>query len=255
LLGAVTSFAAGRWAFAAAAIAIAVLFKGYPLALGLLLALVEPRRFTPRLAVAVGIGLALPFLFQDKSYIAAEYRALFARLGAEDRSTGDISRSYRDLQLLLRAFGLPISLTAYRVVEVIAGAACAVVVFRLRRQRDSRAAIWACAALGLCWMTLFGPTTESSTYVLVAPILAQAMIDARQRTPAQRRIAYASYAVFTLSMMGAWLPQAWNGRIQALGVQPAAACLLFGYMLWECAFERKRAADSTPAARALADAA
>lgn len=255
LLGAVTSFAAGRWTFAAGALAIAVLFKGYPLALGLLLAVVEPRRFMPRLLVAVGIGLTLPFLFQDADYIARQYQALFTRLGAEDRSTGDISRGYRDLQLLLRNLGLPISLVAYRVVEVIAGVACAALVIRMRRCNDSRSVVWACGALGLCWMTLFGPSTESSTYVLVAPILAQAVIDGRERAAGQRGLAYASYSVFTLSMMAAWLPPVWNGRIQALGVQPAAACLLFAYALRECAHQMKRAAGSFPAARALADAA
>jgi hypothetical protein len=255
LLGAATSFAAGRWAFAAAAISVASLFKGYPLALGLLLVLVEPRRFAPRLLVAVGVGLALPFLFQDAGYIAGQYRALFARLGTENRSLGDISRGYRDAQLLLRNIGLPISLEAYRIVEVIAGASCAAVVIRMRTAGNSRPAVWACPALGLCWMTLFGPSTESSTYVLVAPILAQAVINAREQPPGRRWLAYTSYAVFTLSMMGAWLPPAWNGRIQALGVQPAAAGLLFACVLLECNYQRKRASGVIPEARAFADAA
>jgi hypothetical protein len=255
LLGAVSSFAARRWTLAAAAVTIAVLFKGYPLALGLLLVLVEPRRFTPPLVAAVGIGLALPFLFHDTDYIANQYQALFARVGAEDRSQGDIARSYRDMQLLLRSLGWPISLAAYRVVEVLAGAACAMIVIRLGKSGNIRTAVWACGALGLCWMTLFGPTTESSTYVLVAPILAQAIIDARERPAGQRRLAYGSYVVFTLAMTGAWLPPAWNGRMQALGVQPAAACLLTACVLCECAYQRKRAAGSIPSARELADAA
>jgi hypothetical protein len=255
LLGAATSFAAGRWAFAAAAISVAVLFKGYPLALGLLFVLVEPRRFAPWLLVSLGVGLAVPFLFQDAGYIAEQYRALFARLGTENRSLGDISRGYRDAQLLLRNIGLPMSLGVYRIIEVLAGASCAAVVMRMRTTGHSRPAVWACAALGLCWMTLFGPSTESSTYVLVAPILAQTVIDARQRPLGQRRLAYASYAVFTLSMMGAWLPPAWNGRIQALGVQPGAASLLFGCVLLECVHQKKRASGVIPEARAFADAA
>src|SRR5207245_4655614 len=126
---------------------------------------------------------------------------LCARLGAEDRSTGDISRSYRDLQLLLRSLGLPISLTAYRIVEVIAAGTCAAAVIRMRKTGNPQSAVWACGALGLGWMTLFGPTTESSTYVLVAPILAQAVVDASDRGRGQRRLAYARYAVFTLSIL------------------------------------------------------
>src|SRR5439155_11348230 len=161
LLGAVTSFAAGRWAIAAAAVSLAVLFKGYPLALGLLLVLVEPRRFTPRLVAGVGIGLALPFVLHDADYIARQYQALFARIGGEDRSAGDLSRSYRDMQLLLRGFGLPMRPVPYRIMEILAGGACAAVVIAMKSRGVSRQKLaWACGTLALCWMTLFGPTTE-----------------------------------------------------------------------------------------------
>src|SRR5205823_713455 len=65
LLATVVAFDRGRWTLAATAMSAAVLFKVYPLALGLLLCLLEPRRFAPRLALTLLLGAALPYLFQQ----------------------------------------------------------------------------------------------------------------------------------------------------------------------------------------------
>src|SRR5205823_4129520 len=70
------------------------------------------------------------------------------------------------------------SLGTYRAMEIVAGLACAAVVLAGRRRGwDQRQSADACLALGLIWMTLCGPATESSTYVLLAPVLARAVFE------------------------------------------------------------------------------
>src|SRR5262249_4237528 len=62
--------AAGRrWNRAAGWIALATLIKGYPLALALLLSALYPRRFAPRFAAALSLGLMLPFAVQRPDYV------------------------------------------------------------------------------------------------------------------------------------------------------------------------------------------
>src|SRR5262249_29704613 len=69
LLAAVAGAAGERWTLAAACVALAGALKVYPLALGLLLAAVYPRRFAPRFLLALGVAAALPFLFQHPHYV------------------------------------------------------------------------------------------------------------------------------------------------------------------------------------------
>jgi hypothetical protein len=83
-------------------------------------------------------------------------------------------------------------------------------------------------------MTLFGPATESCTYVLIAPILAAAVIEARDRASVHRSLAFGSYTAFTLSMAAAWLPRAVNFAVQSSGLQPAAAALLTAAVVLDC---------------------
>src|SRR5204863_5778587 len=103
LLAAVAGVAERRWNLAAVCVTAAVLFKGYPLAIGLLLAAVYPRRFAPRLAVALALGALLPFLLQRPEYVAAEYGSWLRLLGADDRMDAPASHAYRDLWALCRA--------------------------------------------------------------------------------------------------------------------------------------------------------
>jgi hypothetical protein len=234
LLGATAAFVRERWTAAAAGLTAAALLKGYPLALGLLLGLVEPRRFAGRLAACVAVGLALPFVCQRPDYAAAQYAGFLDHLRHDDRTQMAIASGYRDFQMLLRAWGFPLALSAYRLVEVAGGAACAALVLYVRRRSGRTEAIRASGSLGLCWMTLFGPATESCTYVLIAPILAAAVIEARDRASVHRSLAFGSYTAFTLSMAAAWLPRAVNFAVQSSGLQPAAAALLTAAVVLDC---------------------
>jgi hypothetical protein len=82
-------------------------------------------------------------------------------------------------------------------------------------------------------MTLFGPATESCTYLLIIPILGWAMLEAAGETP--RPCAWAwlagSYALLLVAQAACWFPGGRN--VQAMGLQPLAALALLIYLLIE----------------------
>jgi hypothetical protein len=234
LLIAATAFRRDRLMLAAAALSAAIVFKVYPMALGLLFCLLEPRRFAPRLALAIVVGLALPYLFQRPEYVTHQYAGLVNVLQHDDRTERPIHAGYRDLHMLLRRAGWQTSLPTYRAMEVAAGLACAAVVLAgVRRGWDRPQAVDACLALGSIWMTLFGPATESSTYVLLAPVLGRAVLEVAERPRPQRLIVYASFGLFTLGAVIVWFPQWIAYAVQTSGVQPVAALLLLAHVVIE----------------------
>jgi hypothetical protein len=83
--------------------------------------------------------------------------------------------------------------------------------------------------LGLagCWMVLCGPATESCTYILVAPTLAWAVLDATLdgRPLWSRLIPWASFVLFVFSQTISWFPE--DVRMYFLCVLPLA-----GIVLW-----------------------
>jgi hypothetical protein len=234
LLVATVALGRGWWTAAAAAVTVAVLFKGYPIVLGMLFCLVEPRRFTPRVAVMILAGFALPYLLQKPEYVGAQYSAFVERLQGDDRTAFPLYAGYRDLHMLLRLTGWNASLNAYRALEMILGIACAAVILAGRwRGWSCSTAVNACFALGACWMTLCGPATESSTYVLLAPVLAQAVVEVRGRPWPKRLLAETSFALFLVSAIVVWFPYQIAHPVQATGIQPLAALLLTVHVLTE----------------------
>jgi hypothetical protein len=88
-------------------------------------------------------------------------------------------------------------------------------------------------ALGTCWMLLCGPATESATYVLLAPTLAWAVLDActRPRPAWVRGGLLGCYGALLLAAAAAWFPV--GNQVHTLGVQPLAALVLFLILLVE----------------------
>ncbi|HWG41682.1 MAG TPA: glycosyltransferase family 87 protein, partial [Gemmataceae bacterium] len=85
LLAALAAAERERWTLAAGLIALATALKIYPLAIGLLLAATYPRRFTPRLLLALALALVLPFAFQHSDYVRSQYALWLDRLGRDQR--------------------------------------------------------------------------------------------------------------------------------------------------------------------------
>ena len=175
----VAAVQSGRWNLAAVCLAAASLLKIYPVSLALLLIAIYPWRLGPRFAIALAVGAALPFLAQSTDYVLSEYRTWFSIMVEDDRF-GTGCTLYRDLAQLLYLAHVPITRAQYLIIEVAAGAAAAAVclIARWRLGWSAERVVPLAYALGTFWMLLCGPTTESSTYILVAPLAAWLVLDA-----------------------------------------------------------------------------
>jgi hypothetical protein len=232
LLAGAAAAATERWNLAAVAVAVACLFKLYPLAVALLLIAVYPRRFTVRFVLAMAAGLALPYLFQHPAYVTRQYANWLQLLRLDDRSNWQLDIAYRDLWLLIRVYHIPISLKGYLAIQ-LGTAACAALLCLAGRLAgwSPRKLLTALLNLGVCWMILCGPATESSTYILFAPVLAWAVLDAhlRSRGVGARTVALTAFGLCLVNDMASWFP--FVKTLHAWGPKPMAALLIFSYVL------------------------
>jgi hypothetical protein len=232
MLIAVSGVRQSRWNLASACLALACLFKAYPLALGLLLVAYHPRRLALRFGVALAAGLALPFLLQGPGYVLDQYRGWIGHLGANDRHLLLPHLWYRDLRLLGTVTGVDISYQHYQVIQLLAGGGMAL--FCLSGIRGAWSPRWSLSlVLGLscCWMTVLGPATESATYILLAPVAAWLLVERRAaaRFPGLRAVAGVAYALILASPIVDGLG---GNRVLSLrGLQPLGALLILAHLL------------------------
>lgn len=240
LLAGLMAFAREHYGWAAVAIAGATSIKVYPMAVGLLLCVVEPRRFTPRLILAVVLAFGLPFSLQAPEYVGQQFADWFERVNGDDRTGQPLERGYHDFQKLLRRWGAPTTLAAYRGVQVAAGCAMAGLVFLGRRRSSDRAQlVQACAGLGLVWCTLFGPATESATYMLLAPVAAHAVIAVAGRPLWEQVCVRCAYLLMISVPVALWFPRPVSDPYRALIPQAHGALLFLSWLVWAGAWVPK----------------
>jgi hypothetical protein len=87
----------------------------------------------------------------------------------------------------------------------------------------------------MCWMSLAGPATESSTYVLIAPLLAWAVVEAAARPGWRRWLTGAIAGLFVVAATAVWFPRPVADAVATTGIQPLAALLLTLLVVIECA--------------------
>ncbi|HUY91697.1 MAG TPA: glycosyltransferase 87 family protein [Pirellulales bacterium] len=229
LLG-LASAAEGRWNRAAAWLAWATLIKGYPLALAMLVAGIYPRQFALKYVAALGLGLLLPFAAQHPQLVEWQYANWFAHLAD---STALMRERLRTIDYLFVLYGRPLEPAAFAVIEAIAGAA----VFGLclvctRQATDARRRLSGAFEWFALWVVLFGPATESCTYVVAAPVIAWRVLDALRRPNCGPTIALLAAS---LLMMGPLVTDMFGKLIRNFanehGSQPIGAILLAGYLL------------------------
>jgi hypothetical protein len=232
-----------RWNTAAVCIAVASLLKIYPIGIGLVLVVLYPRQFFSRFTVALCAGLILPFLLQHPDYVRTQYAEWVVCLTGDDRHARPLAGCYRDFQLLCRLYLAQLGPAVYRIVEITAGALVAGLCLAARRADWPRIRLLNFAlALGCCWMTVFGPATESATYMLLAPSLSYTLIEAWTGSQGawMYRLLAANYGVFVIAQMEGCFGG--PGMLRPHGVQPLAG-LLFAVLLLVIHFRKTQTAQ------------
>ena len=165
-----TAVARERWRLAGFAIAAAALVKVYPLALGLVLAVVYWRRFPLPFAAGLVALLAVPFLTRPPEYVAGRYAEWWEHVRTSDAINQDRARN---LAKLCELAGRSLPPDVFKVLAVAGGGAVLVVALipGERRARLVRVLGWYSV-----WALLYGPGTENATYATLAPSLVEAVV-------------------------------------------------------------------------------
>ena len=222
-----------RWNLAAGCLAAACFLKIYPISLALLLVAVYPLRLGPRFVLALVVGAALPFLAQSTSYVLDEYRTWFSIMADDDRFIAGRTM-YRDLALLLQLAQVPITRSQYLILEAVTGigAALACLVARWRLSWTSERMVPFVYAIGTFWMLLCGPATESSTYILIAPLAAWLVLDAirgRMSMPS-RVLVIVGAALVHVSLFSSAFP--FGRAVHDLGLHPLGVlAMAIGFLI------------------------
>lgn len=244
--------AEGKWNRSAGWLAWATLIKGYPLALAMLVGGMYPRRFAPRYVAAVVLGLLLPFAAQRPAVVAAQYQSWLHHLAD---STEIMRERLRSIDQLFVIYGQPLSQQTFAVIGVAAGAIVYLLCLNgLRRAHDRREVLARTFLWFSMWVVLCGPATESCTYVVAAPTIAWALVEAwrRGRSRCERTLLVAS-----LLMMGPAVTDLFGKLIRNFanehGSQPVGALLLLAWLVMEWV-QQPRYAASTAGSRRTSSA-
>jgi hypothetical protein len=220
-----------RWNVAGFCLAVPVLFKVYPLAIVLLFFLIHPLRLGWRTALCVLGGLALPLVLQNPAYVTQVYQSWVDQVANDNRRALPLHDSYRECHTLLRSLGIALDDGTYTVLQLAMALLVAAVVMRGHWQGWPQAQhLRAAFDLGCCWIILFGPATENSTYTLLAPTLALATWEAFQAGQPlwKRRAILVMVSLFAATAVATTTPL---GRHCSYFLMPLGALMLFAERL------------------------
>jgi hypothetical protein len=234
LLFGVTAASAENWTRAACWCAIATLIKGYPLAFALLVAALFPRRFLARYVLALALGLVLPFAAHRPDFVTQQYQSWLTHL---HESTVLMRERLRTLEHLFSIYGHSFSPHTFLLVQSLAGLAIlGICLLDAKKGAGLRRRLHIAFQLFACWVVLFGPATESCTYIVIAPVVAWTLIEAfRRRIPWTRRV----LLICSFLMMGPLttdiVPPVIRNFANEHGSQPIGALLFTTCLLVEVA--------------------
>ena len=190
------------WGVAASCIALASFFKIYPLAVGMLICVVAPRRFIWRLLLGLLVLALVPYLLQHWSYVTDQYRAWVATRASDNRLDYSIKYAPVDLWFLIHAVAhLPVPSWIYTLIQLATGGLIALFcIWGHWKAWNFQRLLCGLFFLVSIWMTLCGPATEAHTYLLMAPALIVALVKSlRDRQPLLLRVLV--FAAFLLQMV------------------------------------------------------
>ena len=224
-----------NWPAAALSIAVAASFKIYPLSLGLLFILAAPAAFALYLAAALLVCSVLPFAVQAPAYVWHQYLGWEKTRLADNRLEYSARHAPMDMWLILNhIFGRVVPEFWYHLLQVGAGAAIAAYVITGRIKGWSKERLLVGLFFLACiWMTLFGPATEGFTYILLAPPVILACLEARApERPAWLKFLLLSSAILLFAAMikNSFLHSLTH--LESLRImQPVAALFFLAYCL------------------------
>jgi hypothetical protein len=131
----------------------------------------------------------------------------------------------RDFAMLLQVFHIYLSARAFLLLQVLAGGLVAIVCWLGRDWPENRRLV-CLLTLASCWMLLFGPSTESATYVVLAPAVVLALVQAFQQEvpPWMRFLLLASFIVLLSGLFANSFLDLKKG-VYSKSVQPFGALL------------------------------
>jgi hypothetical protein len=199
--------------------------KIYPIAVGLLLVLIYPRQLGWRLAVTLILLGALPFILRQPAYVSEQYQRWISSRAADDRGI------IMNIGMVLKATRVNPSPPALMAIQVLSGVVVAAVCLfgRLQKWAEERLLV-GLFTLASCWMLLFGPATEDATYVMLAPALVFALVQAFHRpTPSwMRNTLCVSFVLLLLAqILNSYF--SFKKGVYAMSVQPFAALIFALY--------------------------
>jgi len=239
----------GRWALAAAAVTAAVYWKVYPLAVGLLLVLVAPQKFSWKLALFLIIGGLLPFLFQKTGYVSSQYWLWYDTRISDNRLNYNLSVAPLDLWFVLVRFaGLPLNDLLYRLIQMGGAAILALLCIYGGIAKWSLDRLLGALFCFVCiWMTLLGPASELHAYLLLAPAVAMAVVESfsRNSSATLRVLSLVAYSLLLLAILRVgFIPQ--YRELWILTLQPIAAILFMVYSMLRYLPSREWAPSVSP---------
>jgi hypothetical protein len=233
LLG-VAAVGNSRWNVAAVCLALACFVKVYPVSLALLLIALYPLQLGPRFALALAIGLGLPFLSQPSEYVLHEYGMWVKVMVGDDRFAAATGTSYRDFAQLLYLALIPIGRTQFLALQIATGVVAALACLLARRQfgGDARRLLRFTFSLGVFWMLLFGPATESSTYILLSPVAAWLTVDAFRDEfgTGAKWLIVTGFALVHFALASSAFPI--YRTVHSLGLHPLGALVMLAGYVW-----------------------
>ena len=120
------------------------------------------------------------------------------------------------------------------------------VIFIRRRRMAVGDCVVSAFGMATAWMMAFGPASEGTTYILLAPAAALALLQGGREPSWRRWVSLTAYLILVAAQLQLLFPL---GRpLHRIGAQPVAALLLLGvFVAWRG--ERISVANSRPSKR------
>jgi hypothetical protein len=237
-----------RFMLASVLVAIAIHLKLHPLAFGAAIVLLWPLRMWWRLPLALFAVTGLCFVLQYPSYVGSQFRDWFLFLRSDLRLEQDPADAYRDLRLLFHVIGVAPSHLTYFLIQLIGMgtvmAACVVIRSSAFSRQRCLATVYTLVA---CAILLLGPSTESSTYILLAPALAWFGIElwTGPHPVVLRFLFLSACTILGVAMVANWFP--FVTKIHALGLHPLAVMIFLSCFAYDLVTSRTDSTAPLPA--------